>query len=172
MRRDSSTWVAYALITWVSLFGLHYATDRHEQQPPQSYTTEAFRNKETLTAMRRLYANAIAEKMEQIPEAGPLSTIETVHRNLMKQFSDKSLSPADAALSSHIGKVVQEELIALSTHTTRWEFSQILAVYPYVDETQPLWEKSNPEDIQKRVSTYRNFAQKMLLEGLKSHARQ
>ena len=168
-RNDTSTWLAYGIITWAVLLGTHYAVVEKEHQTYRSCAAELSQNKECLTAMRRLYATTVAEKMQQKPEMGTFAAVDAAHRDLTKRFSEKN--NADALFVVRAGDVIQKELTTLCAHTTRWEFTQILAVYPYVDETQFLWEKSGAGDIKKRIGKYQTFAQEMVFEGLKSRSR-
>ena len=149
--------------------GTHYAVVEKEHQTYRSCAAELSQNKECLTAMRRLYATTVAEKMQQKPEMGTFAAVDAAHRDLTKRFSEKN--NADALFVVRAGDVIQKELTTLCAHTTRWEFTQILAVYPYVDETQFLWEKSGAGDIKKRIGKYQTFAQEMVFEGLKSRSR-
>ena len=85
-QKDASTWLAYAIITWATLLGLHYTFVEKENRDYLSSAAELTQNKENLIAMRRLYATAVAEKMQQVPQIGTSAAVSAVHENLMKQF--------------------------------------------------------------------------------------
>ena len=163
-RKEASTCLAYVVITWATILGMQYAFVEKENREHLSAVAELSQNKEASMAMRRLYAVAVAEKMQRIPEIGPLTAIDAVRKDLTKRFSAKN--NADALSAVRAANVIQKELSTLGMHTTRWEFSQILMVYPYVDDPQFLWDKSKPEDVKRRIDKYHSFVDQVILKGL------
>ena len=181
-RRDTSTWTAYILISLTTIASLYYGYVAKEDKKFQSYMNEAPRNIETLSLMRKLYAENVEQKMQQHPDLGSFSAVAAVHDDFKKQFSekdndsDKYFNPEtnkDKPLSPAVlEQIVFDELEIFANSMPRKEFKQLLMVYPYMKDKHPIWKKNKTEEVQARIGKYENFILEKIKEGVGSRTRQ